>query len=645
MSKFVILLAALLAVFSFGHGRAAPPIEAYGALPEIRSMALSPDGEHAAYLYYKDGSEALVVYNFEQQSIIGGARTDKLKASSVSFAGSDHAILNASEITRVYGYRGRFENSAAFAYGLKSKKVKQLLRDTENLHPAQSGLGNIVGASPDGKFVFMPGYSGDGDGRFASYSLFKVDLDTGRGRMISRGLPNITDWFVDIEGDPLVREEFNNDRDTYKVKVKSSEGWDTLLEEEASRPPYSITGIKEDGSALVLYTEFADQEFSAVYELNYDGEISRPLFQRDNAGVEVIIADMQRRVFGVEYTGLYPTYEFFDENLTQAIASVQAVFGDASVSLLSWSEDFNKLLLYVEGAQYSGVYYLFDRKSNSAQPIAHSRPTIKSEDIGQVLTIEYKARDGLTIPALMTMPVGEAEGAAPMIVMPHGGPESYDAVGFDWMAQYFANRGYLVFQPNFRGSDGFGAEFRDAGRGEWGGKMQDDITDGVNALIRSGRVDPERVCIIGASYGGYAALAGGAFTPDLYQCVAAIAPVTDLPLMLANEREDHGKQHWVYDYWTELIGDPKAERERLKAISPANAADAFQAPVLLIHGRDDLVVPIRQSARMEDALKRAGKEVEFIRLKGEDHNLSTAEMRLETLKALDAFVAAHIGAD
>lgn len=640
MSKFAVLLAALLAVFSFEHGRASPPIEAYGALPEIRSMALSPDGKHTAYLYSKDGAEALIVYSFEE-GVVGGARTDKIKARSVSFAGPDHVILKASETTRVFGYRGRFEFSAAFSYGLKTKKVNQLLQRTEDLHRAQSGLGKIVGTSPDGKFVFMPGFSGDAEK--PPYSLFKVDLDSGRGRIVSRGLPNVIDWFVDEKGEPLAREEFNNDRDKYKIIVRNSGKWDTILEEDSARPPYSLMGVKADRSAFVLYTRFEDEEFSAVYELNHDGNISRPLFQREDAGIDSILLNTQRQVFGVKYTGFYPGYEFFDNDLTQAIVDIQNYFSGVSTSLISWSDDFNKLLLYVEGSQFAGHYYLFDREAYSASFIASSRPQIKSEDVGEVLTIEYKASDGLTIPALLTLPVGAGEGAAPLIVMPHGGPEAYDAVGFDWMAQYFANRGYMVFQPNFRGSDGFGSKFRDAGRGEWGGKMQDDVTDGVRALIRSGRVDPERVCIIGASYGGYAALAGGAFTPDLYQCVAAIAPVTDLPLMLANERKDYGKRHWVYDYWTELIGDPRAERERLKAISPVNAAEAFQAPVLLIHGKDDLVVPIRQSARMESALKRAGKQVEFVRLRGEDHNLSIAETRLETLKALDAFVEEHIG--
>lgn len=604
-------------------------------------MALSPDGKRVAYLIYKDGSEALAVHDFDEGRL-AGVSTERITPRSVSFAGSDHVILVASKTTSVIGYRGRLEYSAAFSFNLENKKIRQLLISAEELYPAQEGLGNIVGASPDGKHLLMPGFSGKG--YEPPYSLFKVNLGNGRARIVSRGAHDVIDWFVDAEGEPFVREEFNNERDRYRIRVKDGGGWQTILEEEETpRRPYSLWGAKSDESALVLRTTFADSNFSALYELGFDGKISPAIFSREDAGVERILTNMQRQVLGVQYTGVYPTYEFFDAGLTEAVRAAQNRFGAAAASLVSWSDDFNTLLLYVQGGVYAGAYFIFDRESFTATMIANARPDIAPQDIGQVLTIEYKARDGLVIPALLTMPADGTDKGAPLIVMPHGGPEAYDAVGFDWMAQYFASRGYMVFQPNFRGSSGFGKEFRDAGRGEWGGKMQDDITDGVNALIRSGRVDPARVCIIGASYGGYAALAGGAFTPDLYQCVGAIAPVADLPLMLSQERRDHGKSHWVYDYWTELIGDPRASKEKIAAISPVNAADAFTAPVLLIHGRNDLVVPIRQSERMRAALERAGKPVTLIRLKGEDHWLSSADTRLEALKALAAFVEEHIG--
>ena len=211
------------------------------------------------------------------------------------------------------------------------------------------------------------------------------------------------------------------------------------------------------------------------------------------------------------------------------------------------------------------------------------------------------------------------------------------------MAQYFANRGYLVLQPNFRGSSGYGIDFVNAGNGEWGGKMQDDVTDGVNMLISEGLADPDRVCIVGASYGGYSALAGGAFTPDLYKCVVAIAPVSDLAMMMSDTRERIGRNHWVVDYWEERMADGDARTRKLNAISPAVYASAFKAPVLLIHGEDDTVVPMRQSVRMHNALNRANHPVKLIRLKGEDHWLSESATRLATLQAVSEFVDEHIG--
>jgi len=265
-----------------------------------------------------------------------------------------------------------------------------------------------------------------------------------------------------------------------------------------------------------------------------------------------------------------------------------------------------------------------------------------------MLEIKYQARDGLSIQAILTLPPGynqDTDPPLPAIVMPHGGPAAYDRFDFDWMAQYFANRGYAVLQPNFRGSTGFGLAFERAGDGEWGGKMQDDITDGVKALASSNYIDPNRVCIAGASYGGYAALAGAVFTPELYECVVAIAPVADLNRMLRDERRQSGKDHWVISYWENVMSDGDARRQKLDSISPVKFAENVQAPVLLLHGDDDTVVPFSQSKAMERALKRADKSVELVRLKGEDHWLSVADTRLQTLRAMDRFMSEHLPVD
>ena len=225
-----------------------------------------------------------------------------------------------------------------------------------------------------------------------------------------------------------------------------------------------------------------------------------------------------------------------------------------------------------------------------------------------------------------------------MIALPHGGPEAHDTLSFDWWAQYLANKGYLVIQPNFRGSSGFGREFTEAGAGKWGKEMQDDVSDGVLTLVKSGYADKDRVCIMGASYGGYAAMAGGAFTPELYKCIVAVAGVSDIHKMLNRTKINSSSGDWIVRHWSKLMGD---DTSALKKISPVNFAEQFSSPILIIHGEDDTVVPIDQSKIMHTALKKAGKSTRFVALKKEDHWLSGSDTRLKMLKEIDKFLDKH----
>lgn len=230
----------------------------------------------------------------------------------------------------------------------------------------------------------------------------------------------------------------------------------------------------------------------------------------------------------------------------------------------------------------------------------------------------------------------------PTIVMPHGGPASYDNVGFDFMAQAFASRGYLVIQPQFRGSTGFGKKHYEAGWGQWGKGMQDDLTDAVAAYAKAGYVDTERVCIVGASYGGYAALAGAAFTPDLYQCAVSIAGVSHLPKMLAADRSRYGKKSWVLNYWNRSILDGDYDKPLLKTLSPYYAADKVKIPVLLLHGEDDTVVEYEQSKLMYKAINKAKGDAQLIKLKNDDHKLQDSVTRIQAVTEMVNFVEKHI---
>ena len=645
------IAAVLAGTFSFGVLAQAqtvhPPIEAYGELPKFVDAEVSPDGDRIAYVVQSGGAMELRVYDKPDGSIGNRFDVTDLKVRDVRFGDDNHVILQASEATRTAGFIGDYEFSSAIAVNLKNEKVRQLLQRESSLYPAQGGLGYIVGRKPSGELL-MPAYIGAprGDPR---YDLMRASPDSGGGRTQALGNEHTTDWFVDSKGNELVRENYDNDRDRYWIEYRDGNRWETFYSvEDTEEIPISILAVADDEKG-VYYTgsQEDDDDYSALALMKFDGSIETSLMYKEGADIYNVITNMNRKLIGVRYSGLLPSYEFVDSNIQQSYEFLHAQLPNAMIELDSWSDDRLTILYRIFDGSQSDFWVLHDLDTNKLTLIGYSRDDISKEAVGQVLTVNYPARDGLTIPSIVTVPPGKTLRPGvdlPMIVLPHGGPAAHDTYDFDWMAQYFANRGYLVLQPNFRGSTGFGDAFQDAGKGEWGAKMQDDVTDGVKAMVKDGLADPDRVCIVGASYGGYSALAGGAFTPDLYQCVVAIAPVSDLNKMLFQERVTSGRDHWVISYWTRIMTDGDARREKLDSISPVEYADAFKAPVLLIHGTDDTVVDIDQSRVMKRALENARKRVELVELSGGDHWLSDSETRLATLRALDEFVSRHIAA-
>ncbi len=628
---------------------AKPPLEAFGEQADIRSAEISPDGKHIAFLQRIKDIDYVLVHSFETGKTTALANSEGVRARDVSFAGNDHVVAVASQVARHMNFRGRWENSAAFAISLKTKKMVQLLKRTDGLWPAQGGLGQMIGMDPKGEYVFMPAYMGElGAGAEPSKDVLRVSLETGRGLKVSgmKGNRSTVDWLVTRDGAPLVREDFNDKTETHEVHIREGSEWRRIRSEPKDTPQTSIFGVSMDGKSLIATLD-DEAETLALYSVAVaDGAVSGPIFQRTDADVERVLVDANRVVHGVAYSGMFPSYQMVDEALNKQIRAVQMAFPKSAVVIDSWSDDWSKVLLHIQGGTIAESYYVLDRATMGVKLIANARPGFQASDIGEVMTIEYKARDGLKIPGVVTWPAGLAADQRknlPMVMLPHGGPGSYDSVGFDWLAQSLANEGYLVFQPNFRGSTGFGASFRSAGDGEWGRKMQHDISDGVNAATAMGWADPERVCIMGWSYGGYAALAGGALTPELYKCVVSIAGVADLRMLLATEKQEAGDRKWAYERTKEMIGDPERDRDGIDAVSPARQAAKFDDPVLLVHGTEDLVVEVRQSDRMNDALKDARKDVTYIRIKGDDHSLVENESRRQTLGAVAEFLAKHIG--
>jgi dipeptidyl aminopeptidase/acylaminoacyl peptidase len=334
-----------------------------------------------------------------------------------------------------------------------------------------------------------------------------------------------------------------------------------------------------------------------------------------------------------------------DDTLNTYMASVRKSFKDsANVFVVDGSEDNQTLLLFVEGPSDPPAYYWFQLQKHQIQRVGLVHDAMTDKLMPTATTVSYAARDGMKLNGYLTRPPG-AENATllPLIMMPHGGPEMRDHLAFDLYVQYFASLGYAVFQPNFRGSDGFGRQFAESGYGEWGHKMQDDISDALALLVQQKVVDPERTCIVGASYGGYAALAGAAFTPNLYKCVVAMSGPGDLAGFLKSRRKMFGADSDVYTYWIKQIGDPERDATRIAATSPMLHIDQIRAPILLIHGDADETVPYQQSKDMKKALDKAGHPTRLITLEDEGHSGWTEDDEKMVMTEIGEFIKGRIG--
>ena len=628
-----------------------PSIETYALDPTISDMQLSPNGEMIAYTMWSGDTRGLVVQEIGATKPLQLLDLTENKLRGYKFLDNKYLIIYRSETVRFANYLGEYEYWSALALNIETGNNAMLLSNrsnTRDLSWPQLRLDNILGPAEEEGHVLMAADSIDRS-RENRLSLFSVDLETGRGTLVERGERETYRIFAGPEEKIYGRFDYSNFDQSQSIWSALGDEWKQISQRDTSSPNLTFTGFTPDRESLVFMRHDSEGFDIGVSMDLVTGDTDATIFEKEGTDISAFFKHWHQQVLGVRYAGLQPSYKYYDDRLDNHVQALVDSFSGSSVTVLDVTEDFQKVLVRVQGNDSSGSYFLSEWDDNAASltNLASMYPDIPISELGYIHAMDMTMSDGLDIPVLLTIPSGiEKPENLPAIMMPHGGPFSHDRVGFHYRAQYFANRGYLVIQPNFRGSSGFGRDFSLAGRGEWGGKMQDDLTDVVIGLSDMGVIDSDRVCIMGGSYGGYAALAGGAFNPDLYQCVVAIAPVSDLPRMLDEEESGRGGGHWVVDYWDSQINGRGEDRADIAAeISPVNFAKNFTAPVLLVHGDDDTVVPIRQSQVMESALKRADKEVEMVRLREDDHYLSYQETRLQALSAISEFMDKHMPAN
>lgn len=659
-ASFAALLMTALHVTLMGSSLAAAaanPLaspELYGALPTIADAEISPNGEAVAMLQYVDGRTLLVVFDItDENSKPEGFSLGNVKPKTLYWAGDGHILILVSFTKNQSNFRTGREMIEYFrwvSFDVSERKSVSLFKNEPGFVVPSAGrlLATLPNESAKAVFARWSVSARGASGLARGPSLFEADLEKGRTRLLSAGNPETIDWVVDENGKPLARV----DRDTEKLTIYSRQGDGSRLKAIRTYPVES-----GDPSPIILYgrASTAKKGSNEVVAGVLDEGGSRKLIRFDLSTGEELGAITSENGVQMTRASYDPstsradrgyvstdsgTFFYFDPRIERIRRSLGKVVDANDFGIYSASADQNVFIVKTTHSDVPPDFMIYSDQEKTLEYFSSTRPNLV-EDVIDRREFNYTAPDGLEIEGYLTTPQGKWGNPLPLIALPHGGPIGRDTLDYDWWAAFYAANGYAVYQPNFRGSTGYGKAFEEAGHGEWGAKMQDDITNGVNELIKAGHADGTRVCIVGASYGGYAALAGATLTPDLYTCAVSVNGVSDLPAFIGHAQRRRGD--YGADYWEKRIGSRFKDAELLAAISPANIADRAGPPIQLIHGEDDTVVPIYQSERMAKALETSGKAFEFIKLEGEDHWLSSGETRTSMLRESLRFIEAHIG--
>jgi len=634
-----------------------PPVEAFARLPLLSRVALSPDGTTVAALLNRDDTTLLVT-----KPVTGGKLRGVLSTDNKEFRIRWVRWVNDERLVVSVIFPSRRDFVATSETRLLSVKAdgSGLVNLVRNAPSPGSATGYVRSQQIQDTVVdWMPG-----DGKHILLALseadrvlpavYKVNVENGERRMVRAPERDVYHWVSDAQH--RVRVGVREKGQGTEVLASDADGknWRTLWRTENGGGTVSPMGFGLDPNEL--YVRARHEGRLAVFSVRLDDpalprtlRLSHPtrdvegeLLRSPRTGEVLGLRSAVNGADGGDAADGESRSELWDTTWRPQARAIDLALPQRDNRLVDISRDEQRYLVYSDGNGRPGLFYLGDRRTGDLFEIGSQYPELDPTRLSGKHVTTIKARDGLPLNAFLSLPPGRRAGdggvALPMVLLPHGGPHSRDDDGFDVWTEFLASRGYAVLQVNFRGSDGYGIDFKNAGLRRWGLEMQDDLTDAVQWAVAQKMADPARVCIVGGSYGGYAALMGVVKTPELYRCAISFAGVSDLPDLM---------QHWS-DYVLgretaeHMLGRAWGDRERLRATSPARQAERIRVPVLLAHGTADRVVPVDQSETMASALKSAGMRYRYIELDRGDHHLSRYTHRLEFFKAMEAFLGEHL---
>jgi dipeptidyl aminopeptidase/acylaminoacyl peptidase len=678
------MAAGLLAFVLASYGCAAPvsiapehTIDETGKVPAasffsnsaLRHAALSPDGTRVAGVRSVGAEDSIVVISLgerqteevlvtEERGARGHRASRRIRdlgwPNDENILYSIETPLRSKEDSwkRIEGQRGSTSaKDRARGTGLRARKSRLYVTDLEGRkrwlgkrwHEAEHSIyqDHIISWLCDDPDHFLVHYEGD---------AVRVRVDNGATFTVERHRTGYWSWMADHKGDIRVRTEFRDWTTEMSLYYRSpsSRSWDRLIKlDRFEEHGFWFAGYSDDPDTIYVYSDKGPEGYrdkTALFE--YDlvrKELGREVLSDPDYDVDsgfLLHLPTDGRLLAVYYYREGPQVHVVDSEWRRIWDRVLETFPEQDVYVQDFDTGATRILLWVASHRSPPSLHLYDTSTGRIEPVVDLYPRLRDLEHAEVEPVRYPSRDGTWIEGYVTRPVGQ-EGPGPVVVHPHGGPDRRDRRRWDSVTQFLAQRGFTVFQPNVRGSTGYGRAFERAGDHEWGGKIQDDITDGVRWLVSQGIADPERIGIFGVGFGGYAALMGLIKTPDLYRAAASLGGISDVLLHVGYKggffRQDSINAH--------LIGDPLQDRARLIETSPVEQASRIRVPVLLGHGTENPGVHEEQSKRMARALRAAGGEVELHLYDGATDRFLDERDRIDFYRRLGDFFERHLLTD
>jgi dipeptidyl aminopeptidase/acylaminoacyl peptidase len=470
-------------------------------------------------------------------------------------------------------------------------------------------------------------------------SVFRVNLADNKMTEVVKQRNDVWSWYADNDG--VVRAGIGF----------GETGWSMIYRKTADEKFRRLGRAKYDDEDaafdIIRFARGSDDGFVlrnhetgryALYKFNYaTKQVGEKIFESPTNDItDFELTEDGSAVRSAWYTDDRDRIKWFDPAMKDIQAAIDAAVKTGEAWIISRTPDNSAMVVWTGASNNPGIYYYFQPSGGVMRRLATANAALKRSELAAATYFKYKARDGLEIPAYLTLPLGRPAKGLPLIIMPHGGPYGVrDRPDYDPEVQFLANRGYAVLQPNYRGSESYGKAFYEKGEGQWGRQMQDDLDDGMDWLAKEGTIDPKRVCIVGASYGGYAAAWGATRNPERYRCAASFAGVMDLGRQLKYQLDFGVSRRYRKDWRKTVQGDKSFDP---KTVSPLYTIDKLTRPLLIAHGDADQTVPYKQSKLYADALQKAGKDVQFHTYPKEGHGLSNAANLQDWMDRLEAFL-------